>query len=276
VRRPGPQPKARLWLVGVALIAACTAGGPSAGASRSPTATFAPVGSSAATSPGHASAQATAAATSSGAGGGGCVLDTQTDDWAPVAADPRRCLVTIFSPPMSFDSSPGWQWTGSPDRWSMGRQAPSPYEPAYYLSVYRYGGAVVPPYCVDPPDTIAMSAGEDVVAWLDTVPGLEVDVVARTVESHPAWEVHLSAPGVESCSGDPEKGGLASLWTIDGAPIELPQSLGEDNTLLVYLIELPSGIVVMTAGTTSGDAKPREDAAFWVLADEVFRSVIFE
>lgn len=205
---------------------------------------------------------------------GPCSLFQQTTDWLSLPDYPGRCNVTVFSPPMSFDWKAGWRWAGDPDRWAMTRDNGA----FTILTTYRYGGAVVPAYCEDPPDTIQMSAGSEIVAWLQTAPGLEVRVTGRSVDSNPAWELDLAAPGVESCSGDPGKAGLGALWTIDGQPIELPETLGESETMRVYLIELAAQIVIMTARTNPIESLPGipDNTDFLSRVDEIFSSLVFE
>ena len=201
-----------------------------------------------------------------------CLLDAESTDWAPVA-ESGRCLVTVFTPPMSFDASPGWFWGGSADRWAMTRDNGA----FTFLSIYRYGGAVVPAYCEDPPPTIEMSAGSEIVAWLETVEDLDVEMVGRSVGPYPAWQLDLRSH-VPSCSGDPGKSGLASLWTIDGQPVELPQTLSQGDRMLAYLVELPSLIVVMTASKQPIEDMPGipDNRDFFERVEAIFSTLQFE
>lgn len=145
------------------------------------------------------------------------------------------------------------------------------------LSVYRYGGSVVPAYCEDPPPTIAMAAGSEIVAWLETVDDLDVAMVGRSVGPQPAWQLDLRSH-VPSCSGDPGKAGLAALWTIDGQPIELPETLSQGDRMRVYLIELPTQIVVMTASKQPIEDMPGipDNRDFLDRVEEIFSTLQFE
>lgn len=276
VRHDRSRPLATLrHTVGLALsVMAILAGCNTAGPPQSASPASSPSPAAVASPPAGESTMPNVAATGPAGTLAACNLDVAPADWTPLPVDSGRCHVTVFSPPMSFEATPGWLWAGATDRWTLTR------DNGYFtnLTTYRYGGAVVPPYCEDPPATNAMSAGSDIVAWLGTVPGLEVHATGRTVGSYPAWELDIAAPGVKSCSGDPGKSGLASLWTIDGQPIELPETLSDDQTMRVYLIELPTQIVIMTARTN-----PIEDMTgipdntdFLLRANEIFSSLAFE
>jgi hypothetical protein len=272
----GRRRRSSIWTPGIALafaatlaIGACDPSGSTPGPIETSTRSAAPTASSPVTTP-EASVSTTPAASAIA----GCSLDDESTDWAPLPEDEGRCHVTVFSPPMSFDPTPGWRWAANRDRWAMTRDNGA----FTLLTMYRYGGAVVPPYCEDPPDTLPMSAGSDIVAWLETVPGLEVSVVGRSVGASPAWQLDLAAPGVKSCSGDPGKAGLASLWTIDGQPIELPESLSNDETMRVYLIETGTQIVVMTATSNPIEGMPDipDNTDFLLRVDEIFGSLGFD
>ena len=271
------DPPTRFWLAvvlavsGLGVLASCDYGvssaSPSAGATARVEATTSISGG---TSPTGSVPTQSPAATALGP----CSLFQETADWVSLPDYHGRCNVIVFSPPMSFDWMAGWRWAGGPDRWAMTRDNGA----FTLLTTYRYGGAVVPAYCEDPPDTIPTSGGSDIVDWLKAVPDLEVRVTARFVDSNPAWELDLAAPGVRSCSGDPGKSGLASLWTIDGQPIELPETLGASETMRVYLIELATQIVIMTARTNPIEDMPgiSDNADFSSRADDIFRSLVFE
>jgi len=202
-----------------------------------------------------------------------CALAGPQDQWTEVPDEAGRCHVRVFDPPMSFGASPGWLWAGSVDRWAMTR------DNGYFtfLSVYRYGGAVVPAYCKDPPPTIQMATGSEIVSWLKTVADLKVDVVGRSVGPNPAWQLDL-ASNVPSCSGDKGKSGLAALWTIAGQPIELPESLGQGDRMRAYIVELSSGIVIITAITRPLEGTPGvpDNADFLVRVEEIFSSLAFD
>lgn len=204
---------------------------------------------------------------------GGCELDPGAESWSPITAETGRCHVTGFEPSMSFEASAGWFWAGTADRWALTRDNGA----FTLLSVYRYGGAVVPAYCQDPPPTIPMAKGSEIVAWLETVADLDVEITGRSVGPLPAWELDLKSH-VPSCSGDPGKSGLAALWTIDGQPIELPESLSQGDRMRAYLVEHPTGIVVMTAiRQPIGDMPDVPDNGdFFDRVEDIFTGLVFE
>lgn len=233
--------------------AACSGG---AGSPASGAATPAPPTSGVATPVPRTSGVATPAAPTSGAAtvsAGECWLDAPSQDWAPVPSDGGRCSITVLGPTMSFDAPAGWQWGATQDSWAMSMDEGAVYNT--FLQVYRYGGAVVPAYCQDPPPEVPMATGKEIVAWLDAVDGLDAAVKERTVGRYRAWQLDLAAiPGAASCSGDTGKQGLISLWTGDGTQFEqAPVTLGTGERMRAYLVETESGIIVLAATTQELD-----------------------
>lgn len=253
------------FLAAAFVLAACNSAAPSQPATQIPTpdttASPAPSVSATATEP-----------AGSGTPAGTCRLDAPNVDWTPLPATSGRCTVPLFDPTISFAASPGWLWGGDPHGWTLTRDNGSTW-----LGTYRYGGAVVPAYCTDPPPTIPMSKASDVVAWLGTVKDLDVQVTERTVAGVAAWQLDMSTAKIPSCSGDPDKGGLVSLWSIDGEIAALPETMGDHEQRRVYLIELPDRLLVMTARATAEEgANILSYADFLVLADTIFASLKFE
>lgn len=195
-----------------------------------------------------------------------CVLPTTASDWIPIPSGVGRCTAPSFDPPLSFVPGNGWLWAPSDTGFAMTRD-----NGATFLDVYRYGGAVVPPYCVDPPKTIAMSATEDVVAWVRTVPGLQVQVTDRTVGTHRAWQLDLAAVNPPTCS--PGKQGLVSLWTKAGAPIKAPEALSGGDKIRVYLIEVSTGIVVLRVSAQPEPSSTTSLVQFLAEAERLFASL---
>lgn len=199
-----------------------------------------------------------------------CQLDRELLDWAAVPAEAGRCDVTVFNPPMSFKPEPGWQWAGSESRWVLSRDHG-------YFSVYRYGGAVVPAYCADPPPMITTPSADQIVTWLQTVPGLSVEAVRRAVGQYPAWQVDLATGVVASCSGLAEKHGLVSLWTIDspheGLPVPDVEILDDSARMRAYFVELPKEILVITVKILADFAPTTDDADFRAKADAIFTTL---
>lgn len=204
--------------------------------------------------------------------GAACLLDGKVQEWMAIP-ESGRCSVTVFDPLMSFEAGPGWLWAGRSDRWALTRDNGA----FTLLSAYRYGGFVVPAYCQDPPPTVAMTTGSEVVAWLETVADLDVEVLEVSAVPHPAWRVDLRSH-VPSCSGDPGKDGLAALWTIDGQPIELPETLTKGEQMRAYLVELPSEIVILTATSHPIEGMPGipDNSDFLLRVEEVFSSLQFD
>jgi hypothetical protein len=225
-------------------------------------------------SPGASAAVGTPTASASNRASAGAVSDCDVGpgDWAAVPAD-RPCLLAGFEPPMSITVGSGWLGVSQPDRWSLTR------DNGYYTEIHavRYGGAVVPQYCVDPPKTIPTATADQVVAWLKTISGLDMQAAPLTVGGYPVWQLDLVARAVEHCSPDPAKGALLPLWSIEGQPVELPETMDEGTARRVYLISSPSAIVVITVSTPA----PADDPAgikldqFLGQAEEVIAGITF-
>lgn len=195
-----------------------------------------------------------------------CVLPTTGPDWIPIPSGAGRCTAPTFDPPLSFVPGDGWLWAPSDTGFALTRD-----NGATFLDVYRYGGAVVPAYCVDPPKTIATSAAEDVVTWLKTVRGLQVKVTDLTVGAHRAWQLDLAAVNPPTCS--PGKQGLVALWTKLGAPITLPETLGGGEQMRVYLIEVSTGIVVLRVSAQPEPSSTTSFVQFLAEAERLFASL---
>jgi hypothetical protein len=198
-----------------------------------------------------------------------CRLESDVRAATPVPAGQGRCEVTVFSPPMSFAAGAGLFWAGDANRWALSQDD-------QFLTrflVYRYGGAVVLQACVNPPTTRPLTTVNDIVAWLKSAPGVSVVATARSVGPHPAWQVDLAAQGVPSCPGDRGKIGTVWLWTIDapleGRPFQDKEFLDSGARLRVYLIQLPTQIVVITVRRdASGGQSPDNGYLGW--AEQVF------
>jgi hypothetical protein len=184
----------------------------------------------------------------------------------PVPVDSGRCRAGDFNPVMTFDPAPGWSGAGNDDVWVLTR------DDGYYteLRVYRYGGAVVPAYCQDPPHVVPTASASEIVAWLETVEGLQVDVTGRSVGPYPAWQLDLSARGAPSCA--PGKMGLVPLWIVDGQEILFPQTIDGEGRARAYLIELPETIVIMWAAWHEID----DPEPFLQATEAIFSSLAIE
>lgn len=204
--------------------------------------------------------------TPAGASASTCVLPTMATDWIPIPSGAGRCTAPTFDPPLSFVPGDGWLWAPSDTGFALTRD-----NGATFLDVYRYGGAVVPAYCVDPPKTIATSAAEDVVTWLKTVRGLQVKVTDLTVGAHRAWQLDLAAVNPPTCS--PGKQGLVSLWTKAGAPIKAPEALSGGDKMRVYLIEVSTGIVVLRVSAQPEPSSTTSFVQFLAEAERLFASL---
>lgn len=264
--RPMARPAAAAFFAGVLALGACNAAGPSPLSTAGPTLT-------AGASPASASPDAQSGGGTPPATATPCTLGAPRTDWTPVPAATGRCSVTVLPVAMSFAASPGWLWAGVAELWALTRDNGSTR-----LSTSLYGGAVVPAYCTDPPPTIPMSKATDIVAWLHTVKHLDVKVTERTVDGASAWQLDMTTGVIPSCSGDPDKGGLISLWSISGELDVLPQAMGNNEQQRVYLIERPDHLVIMTAHWIADEGIPGilSYADFLVLAEEIFASLQFE
>lgn len=224
-------------LAAALMIATAMAGCSGTSASSPPSASATTGGSAPPSSQASAGVQASPSKpAAAGASGSTCVFPAATD-WVPIPSGVGRCTATEFDPPFSFVPGDGWKWGGAEDFVALTRD-----NGTTSIQIHRYGGAVVPPYCVDPPATIAKNAAADVVAWVKIVKGLNVVVTDRTVGRHAAWQLDLVAVDAPSCSSG--KVGLIPLWTVAGAEIELPETLGGGEKMRVYLVEVPAGIIV--------------------------------
>jgi hypothetical protein len=110
-----------------------------------------------------------------------------------------------------------------------------------------------------------MDTGTEILTWLQSQPGLDVDVVGRPVGPDPAWQVDLAVEPGAGC----DREGRFDLWPIEGG---LMQLLFEGQPARVYLIERPGEIVVMFAETDSASEMP----AFALMAESIFNSLRFE
>ena len=257
VRRRGIARLASLALLGSILTTACTSAPTPAVSDASeappptPTPVLTPEPSAGASDP----APSTAA----------CELgEAISTDWEPLPEAGGRCSAVVAGQTLTFEAASGWSWA------SLGYGvALSPDATTTRMTVYGYGGAVVPRYCVDPPPTLDLVTGSAIVEWLASVEGLEALPVGRSVGPYAAWQLDLRVVGAPGCS--PGKEGRVALWTIEGQPIELPESLGEGERLRAYLIETPKGILI---ATVEADVPAYE--AFLPAADMLFATLEIE
>ncbi len=194
---------------------------------------------------------------------------------APVPTDLGRCSVGVLTLDVSFVADDGWRWSAMRWLWGLSREM-NGY--SIVILVYEFGGSVVKTCRDDLAPTVPMARASDVVAWLDTVDGLETAVTARSVgPSYPAWQLDLAASGNVQC-GEKGEGVWVSLWEIPGG-IFPPASIGSGERIRVYLIELPDTIIVMHAWAVPTadvpDALDRVDDPFEPV-EGIFSSLQFE
>jgi hypothetical protein len=162
---------------------------------------------------------------------------------APLPAG-SPCATTAFDPPFTIVPDAGWSGSETEGLTLL------TLDNGYYtsLTLYRYGGAVVPHYCVDPPTLIPTPTTAGIVAWVQSVKGLEVRATETAIGARHAWRIDIDAVAPEGC-GDPGKGVLVPLWTVDGQDQNLPDTMDGGTRQRFYLIEVASTILVVSVHT---------------------------